>query len=250
MIVDPDHQSDHRPRDGAGSSSPSSWRSSARCWWQRPRSRPRLPAQATPSSARTSCRALRRANGTSTGVGDTSIQGFATQISVNAGSQVQFKIDTTATRVLDQDLPSRLLPGRWCPADRHHSAPRRRSPQQQPACATDDSDRDLRLRHLVGLGVVERPGVRGLGGLHRPTHPLGHGGRLAHPVHRAQRRQHLAGAVPDLRHHLAGLQHLRRLGLLRRWRATVGRTRSATTDRSTPVATTTVATSSSPTSTR
>ena len=32
-----------------------------------------------------------------TGVGDTSIQGFATQISVNAGTQVQFKIDTTAT---------------------------------------------------------------------------------------------------------------------------------------------------------
>ena len=31
------------------------------------------------------------------GVGDTSIQGFATQISVNAGSGIQFKVDTTAT---------------------------------------------------------------------------------------------------------------------------------------------------------
>lgn len=72
------------------------------------------------------------------GVGDTSIQGFATQISVNAGSQIQFKIDTDASaysikiyrlgwyqgngaRLVDTISPSASLP------------------QNQPACATDDS---------------------------------------------------------------------------------------------------------------
>ncbi|MFT4165254.1 MAG: DUF4082 domain-containing protein [Microlunatus sp.] len=70
------------------------------------------------------------------GVGDESIQGFATQISVNAGSAVQFKVDTDAhaytikiyrlgwyqgngARLVDTISPSASLP------------------QNQPACATD-----------------------------------------------------------------------------------------------------------------
>ena len=70
------------------------------------------------------------------GVGDESIQGFATQMSVNAGTPVQFKIDTNAraysikiyrlgyyqgkgARLVDTISPSAALP------------------QNQPACATD-----------------------------------------------------------------------------------------------------------------
>ena len=40
----------------------------------------------------------RVASGTSAGAGGSTIQGFATDISVNQGGTVGFKIDTTATR--------------------------------------------------------------------------------------------------------------------------------------------------------
>ena len=96
-----------------------------------------------------------RASGTSTGAGDDDIQGFSTDISVNVGQQIDFKIDTNATaysitiyrlgyyggdgaRKIATVTPSATLP--QTPAAVHH---RRR-------------DRALRLRQLGGLGVVER----------------------------------------------------------------------------------------------
>ena len=43
------------------------------------------------------------------GSGDPTIQGFATDISVNRGGTIEFKIDTTARRVRDPHLPVGLL---------------------------------------------------------------------------------------------------------------------------------------------
>jgi len=70
------------------------------------------------------------------GAGDESIQGFATKISVNAGSQIQFKIDTNATSYsikiyrlgYYQGDGARLVTT---------IAPSANLPQSQPACATD-----------------------------------------------------------------------------------------------------------------
>ena len=119
------------------------------------------------------------------GAGDDSIQGFATQISVNAGSQIQFKIDTDATRLLDQDLSARLLPGRRRAQDRHDR------PVSQlaaaPAGMCDRSrHRDLRLRDLGGISVLDCAERRGVRCLHRPSHQTRQRGRLTHSVHRTQ----------------------------------------------------------------
>ena len=108
------------------------------------------------------------------GAGDDSIQGFATKISVNAGSQIQFKIDTDATaysikiyrlgyyqgdgaRLIDTITPSASLP------------------QNQPACATDPRHRDLRLWNMGGLGVLERAEQRGVRRLLRPPDQVDNG---------------------------------------------------------------------------
>ena len=51
----------------------------------------------TRSSARTPSPATRPASGTSTDAGDANIQGFATDISVDQGQTVHFKVDTNST---------------------------------------------------------------------------------------------------------------------------------------------------------
>ncbi len=60
----------------------------------------RLPGR-TPSSVRISSKAIPRRNGTSSGAGDPDIQGFATDISVDQGQTVSFKIKSTTAYGLD-----------------------------------------------------------------------------------------------------------------------------------------------------
>ena len=95
--------------------------------------------------------------------------------------------------LLHRDLPARLLPGQRR-TEIATITPSATLPQNQPACATDPDDRDLRLRHL---GASRHPGTC------RPTavsgvyiarlDPRRQRRRQPHPVHRPQRRQHLAG---------------------------------------------------------
>ena len=67
------------------------------------------------------------------GAGDPSILGFATNISVDHGQTVSFKIDDYATRALPhRHLPHGLLPGRrrraWRQPSPSHRSPGRSSP--------------------------------------------------------------------------------------------------------------------------
>ena len=46
-----------------------------------------------------------------TGAGDSTIQGYATSMSVNKGGTIRFKIKTTVLELPHRHLPARLLPG-------------------------------------------------------------------------------------------------------------------------------------------
>jgi hypothetical protein len=84
-----------------------------------------------------------------TGAGDSSIQGFATDISVNHGQIVRFKINTDAN-AYRLDRPS------------HDYA------SSIAACLLEQrGDRPQRLWQLGGIGVVDSPRKCGLGYLHR-----------------------------------------------------------------------------------
>ena len=51
--------------------------------------------------------------------GSTSLQGFTTDISVNHGSTVTFKIQSGTNNWKNRYLPPRLLPGEWRPLGPH-----------------------------------------------------------------------------------------------------------------------------------
>ena len=96
-------------------------------------------------------------------------------------------------------------------------------------------DRAGRLRQLAQSASWAVPADRGLRHLLRPARAhRRHRRRQPHRLRRPRRRRPLRPAVPDLRHHLAGLQHLRRQQPLHRARRPAAPTRSATTARSPP----------------
>jgi hypothetical protein len=70
------------------------------------------------------------------GVGDGTIQGFATQISVNVGSAIQFKIDTDARAYTIKIYRLGFYGGNGA-REVAQVAPSVSLPQNQPACATD-----------------------------------------------------------------------------------------------------------------
>ncbi len=175
----------------------------------------------TRSSPRTACRAARPREWDVAGAGDPSIQGFATDISVDQGQTINFKIDTTAsdyridiyrlgyyggngarlvhtiaTAVHDRD--------RAAPLPRH-----RRHDRRQPR----------RLRQLERVGVVVGAGRRDLRSLRRPAQARRQRRGEPHRLRRARRRRQLRPPVPDVGHDLAGVQQLRRQQPLRRSRA-------------------------------
>ena len=113
-------------------------------------------------------------------------------------------------------LPHGLLPGPRCAQD--HLGDAERVAAADPAQLHHRRhDRALRLRQLGRLGVLERAVDGRLRRLHRPPQAQQRR-REPHHLHRARRRQHVRHRLPDRRPDLAGLQHLRRLRLLRRRR--------------------------------
>ena len=145
------------------------------------------------------------------GAGDATIQGFATDISVNVGA---------ADRLQDRHRrDARTRSTSTGSATTAATAPAR-SPRSTPSATLPQTPADLRHRRrrprstTAATGRVSAswtvPSDRRLRRLHRPADPHRHRRRQPDPVRRARRRQPLGRRLPDLRHHLAGLQHLRR----------------------------------------
>ena len=70
------------------------------------------------------------------GSGDTTIQGYATSMSVNVGGTNRFKVKSTAW-AYTSTLPAGLLPGQRRAPAAGQRPPTASLPQTQPACLTD-----------------------------------------------------------------------------------------------------------------
>jgi hypothetical protein len=73
------------------------------------------------------------------GVGDPTIQGFATSMSVNAGQTISFKISTPASSYHIDILRLGYYAGNGARLIASHLKPSAKLPQSQPACLTDSS---------------------------------------------------------------------------------------------------------------
>ena len=150
------------------------------------------------------------------GAGDATIQGFATDISVNQGETVSLQDQRHGQRpVPHRHLPDGLLPGQRRAQGRDDHRPRQ-SPQVQPA-RPDRTRRPAWSTAATGRSrrSWEVPADRDSGHLLRQARPRRHRRRQPHRLRRPQRRQALRPPLPDLRHHLAGVQRLRRQQPLR-----------------------------------
>ena len=164
--------------------------------------------------------------------GDATIQGFATAISVNRGETVRFKIKTTATSYRLDIYRMGYYNGMGA----------RKVATVNPSVGTaadaarlshDAGDRAGRLRQLGGIGLLGGAGDRDVRHLLREARRARTPGGASHIIFVVRDDSGaFRVAVPDVRHDLAGLQHLRRQQPLRRARRPDGPTRSATTGRS------------------
>ena len=112
-------------------------------------------------------------------------------------------------RLPHRPLPSRLLPGQRGAARRLHSEHLDR--EDQSARLPDEQHRPRRLRQLVRVRLVGCSLDRGLRHLHRQASGRSRRDRREpHGLRRPPGRRDLRRVLPDLRHHLARLQPLRR----------------------------------------
>ena len=151
------------------------------------------------------------------GAGDLTIQGFATDISVNRGETVHFKIKTDAAAYHIDIYRLGYYQGNGA---RHvgTGVVTATLPQTQPADLTDattgltdcgnwseSAHWDVPANAVSGIYIAK---------LTRDDTQR----REPHRVHRARRREPLGPPVPDLRRDVAGLQRVRRQQPLRRRR--------------------------------
>ena len=140
-----------------------------------------------------------------TGSGSASIQGFATDISVNRGSTIGFKVKTTSASYRLDIYRMGFYGGAGA---RKVATVNVATATTQPACRTEASTGSVRLRQLDPDRLLGGAGHGRLGHLLRQAG--GRHRRQPHRLRRPQRRQHLRRLLPDVRHDLAGLQRLRR----------------------------------------
>jgi hypothetical protein len=138
--------------------------------------------------------------------GDKDIQGFSTQISVNVGQTVQFKIDTTARAYKIEIYRLGYYQGNGA-RKQADVTPSAVLPQVQPACTTDSAT-EIYDCGTWGFGIVERSCHGGFRRLHCAPHPYRQRRLLAHTVHRQRRLESLRRGVPDIGSDVAGIQHL------------------------------------------
>ena len=119
------------------------------------------------------------------GAGDATIQGFATQISVNRGTTVQFKIDTNASGYRLDIYRMGYYGGRGRAQDHHRQSvgDAAAEPAGLPRAGNDGPHRLWQLGCLRLLGGA---GDRGVGHLFRQGHPHRYRWREPHRVHRPQ----------------------------------------------------------------
>ena len=173
----------------------------------RPRRADRAPP--TPSPRRTACTGNPSSEWDVSGAGDPGIQGYATQISVNRGSTVQFKVDTNATNYRF-DIYRMGYYGGMGARKVTTVNPSATLPQNQPNCLTQASTGLIDCGNWAVSGSWAVPATATSGIYFAKVVRTRHGRRQPHRVHRARRREHLRHGVPDFGHHLAGLQQLRR----------------------------------------
>ncbi len=115
------------------------------------------------------------------GAGDSSIQGFATDISVDQGQAVQFKVDTTAAYRVD------IYRMGWYGGDGARlvaTVPSSATiPQSQPECLTDDATGLIECGNWAASAFWNVPGTAVSGHLLRPARARGHGRREPRPLH-------------------------------------------------------------------
>ncbi len=142
------------------------------------------------------------------GNGDDDIQGFATQMSVNKGDAISFKIKSTTANYKIEIYRlgyyggdgARLIQGNLAPT----------GPAAQPACQVTASTGliDCGNWSVSRTWTVPSTAVSGVYIAH--LHAQRHRRRQPDHVRRARRREHVAGRLQDQRLDLAGVQPLRR----------------------------------------
>ena len=149
------------------------------------------------------------------GSGDDSIQGFATQISVNVGGSVQFKIKTDARAYTIKIYRLGYYQGNGARQITQIS-PSVTLPQTQPACATDATTEiyDCGTWAVSASWAVPSTAVSGVYFARLVRTDTGGASQIPFIVRNDC--QPLGCDLPDVGSDLAGLQHLRRLELLHR----------------------------------
>ena len=102
-----------------------------------------------------------------TGVGDASIQGFATRMSVNVGQPISFKVDTSAAYHVD------ILRMGYYDGDGARKIASNLTPtaRNQPSCLTVQATGLIDCGNWAVSAHVDGPEHRGVGRLHRPSRP-------------------------------------------------------------------------------
>ena len=147
------------------------------------------------------------------GMGDSSIQGFATEISVPQGGTVHFKIDTDAASYQLEIYRMGYYGGDGARlvATRARTTARRPSRPARATASTGLTD----CGNWAESASWAVPADRGVGDLLRQGRPFERRCE-PHRLRRPRRRRQLGPAVPDVGHDLAGLQPVRRQLALRR----------------------------------
>ena len=133
------------------------------------------------------------------GAGDSTIQGFATSMSVNAGETEYFKISTPAKSYHIDILRLGYYQGNGARKVVSGMLPTATLPQTQPACMNDTAPTgliDCGNWAVSASWTVPSTAVSGLYIAHLVRNDTG--GEQPHPVRRPQRREPLRHPVPDL----------------------------------------------------
>ena len=117
------------------------------------------------------------------GVGDTSIQGFATDISVDRGETVDFKIQTNATSY-SLDIYRMGYYGGLGARKVATVQPSATLPQNQPACLTNAATKLVDCGNWAVSGIVGGTLERDVGNLLREAHASGYRWGEPHRLHR------------------------------------------------------------------